>query len=170
MSRDRARARRCCCGTAQACVSTVVRKVSHPAPPPASIQDSDPRHHSGNHWPDSQATAEPLWATRARSPVAPSGTSFPLVRASRPKGRRRHQFAARRFGASAWSARPIQRITGPLGITAWASSSFSAIRSAGQRWLPGTTRVAPFSTVKSVTAKPIDRRGSGCVVSCGMYG
>nr|WP_242473338.1 hypothetical protein [Blastococcus sp. TML/M2B] len=57
--------------------------------------------------------------------------------------------------------------TDPAGMTAAVVSSSVAVRPASQRWLPGTNRVAPFSTVKSssghivLTTTSVPVRGSG---------
>ena len=55
-------------------------------------------------------------------------------------------------GAAAMDHAAHVTISDPAGISAAPISSGSGTRPSGQRWLPGTMRVAPFSSVKSVTA------------------
>ena len=60
--------------------------------------------------------------------------------------------AAARFSPPLCSTLPVYRNTEPAAISACTIWSRSARRSQSHLWLPGTQRVAPFSSVKSVSA------------------
>ena len=66
------------------------------------------------------------------------------------------------FAPPPWNTLPTKNITEPAGIVASSTGVESSGRLSTQRWLPGTTRVAPFASVKSSSGHMVLSTTSGC--------